>query len=766
VLKGGLKKMKKLFRKAVTVLGSTALIGATVAMAAAASYPMPFTSNTAIVVGANAAPSDNIAAASIASNLDANAATTGTTTITTDGDSYKFEKTSTKFHLGDSITDMKTDLDEDEMPVLLNDGTYTDEDNDDFDYTQKITMASGLTLGMFDDNDYKTDSPTVGIKLSSGANVLTYTLEFSEQPTFAKLDGTDLTMMGRDYYVLDDATADQITLLDSASDALISEGETVSVSAGGKTYSVGTEFVGELTVKLNVNGEITKALAAGDTYKLKDGSYLGLKEILYSAKDTGISKVEFSIGNGKLVIKNGAEVEMNEDSIDGLTAVITNDTTELVSIALTWATDDEVFITDDSVVTMPGFGAVALSFTGLEYPEEETIEVSYDGEDSLMLANFPLKDSTEDINLLYSNSTIPSAFMGLGKDSDEQLVTGATSLVFDGDTDAYFVASWTDGRDAESYLMRANNFKTDNSVDKVTFQYKKDGSWTDAKTDRKETDTVSLGNVEFTVGAVDRINKNVSITKVGDTSFDVVYSAEGMKVLLPIDSVTDGGANINISSGAETSYKIQMFEEDKDGDIAEGNIINVTGTIASEKVTVSTVAGMGGSDSEIGESDIFRNFVYSALATEMLWDKSGSDQNSVKLIYHGEEVPAGVYITSADAISSGGDAGVMTVKDVEVSTVAGKNLVVVGGSAINSVAAELLGGAYSEAMFTSATGVGAGEFLIQSFDRSGKTALLVAGYNAADTEKAVTYLLNNDVDTTVGTKMKGTSATEATVVTA
>jgi len=69
-------------------------------------------------------------------------------------------------------------------------------------------------------------------------------------------------------------------------------------------------------------------------------------------------------------------------------------------------------------------------------------------------------------------------------------------------------------------------------------------------------------------------------------------------------------------------------------------------------------------------------------------------------------------------------------------------------------------------MFTSATGVGAGEFLIQSFDRAGKTALLVAGYNAADTEKAVTYLLNNDVDTTVGNKMKGTSATEATVVTA
>jgi NhaP-type Na+/H+ or K+/H+ antiporter len=65
--------MKKLMRKAITVLGSAALIGMTVGSAMAAAYPAPFTSNTAIVVGANAAPSDNIAASNIASNLDASA---------------------------------------------------------------------------------------------------------------------------------------------------------------------------------------------------------------------------------------------------------------------------------------------------------------------------------------------------------------------------------------------------------------------------------------------------------------------------------------------------------------------------------------------------------------------------------------------------------------------------------------------------------------------------------------------------------------------
>jgi hypothetical protein len=758
--------MKKLFRKAITVLGGAALIGSTVGIAAAASYPEPFTSNTAIVVGANAALSDNLAATNIAADLDANAVTTGTTTISTDGDSYKFEKTSTKLHLGDSITSIKTDLDEDEMPVLLNDGTYTDSDNDEFDFTQKITMTSA-SLSMFDDNDYSSDDPSVGIKYNSGDTVLTYELEFTDLPLIADMDSTDLTIMGKEYYVLD-AAYNQLTLLDAASDAIVAEGETSTITAGGKTYTVSIEYVADGSTKLNVNGEITNTLAPGETYKLDDGSYLGLKEVLYSAKDTGISKVEFSIGNGKLILgDDGDTVQMNEDNVDGVTSTITNSTTSMEKVSITWATDDEEFVADDSVVTMPGFEAVSLSFTGLEYPTEEVVELAAEGDESLVLKNFPLKDSTEDINLLYTSGG--AGFVGLGKDSDEQLVTGTTSISFDGDTDSYFVASWTDGRDAESYLMRATNFKIDDSVNKTSFQYMKDGSWTDVKTDRKATDEFSLGNVELTVGAINKVDKTVAVTNAStQTSFDTLYSAEGLKVMLPLDSLTSTTSPyINLSAAtAPTSYVVKFVEEDKDGDIAQGDAFNATATVASSKVTVGTVYGEAGA-AEIGDTDVYRDFIYSALATEILHDRSDSDQKSVKFMYHGDEVEAGVYLTSADAVMMDGeDAGVMTVKDSEVSTVSGKNLVVVGGSAINSVAAELLGGAYSEAMFTSATGVGAGEFLIQSFDRAGKTALLVAGYNAADTEKAATYLLNNDVDTTVGTKMKGTSATEATVVTA
>ena len=749
----------------MTIVGSAAMIGMTVGAAMAASYTDTFaSSNTAIVVGANAAPSDNInGAALIAADLKANAGSTGTTTISTDGDYYKFEKTSTKFHLGDAITAVvSSDLDEDQMPVLLEDGVYTDDDNDEFDFTQKIAINSGVTLSMFDDNDYKVDEPSIGIKLASSADVLTYTLEFSEEPLISDMPTTDLTIMGKDYYVLA-ATATKLTLLDSAADAIVAEGETTTITAGGKTYTVSIEFVDTNSAKLNVNGEITNDIAAAETYKLDDGAYLGMKEILYSAKDTGISKVEFSIGNGKLVLENGYDVEMNEDSINGLTSTITNNSLSLTSVAIDWNTEDEVFITEDSVATMPGFEAVSLAFGGLNYPAEESIEIGYDGSEGLVLSSFPLKDSVEDINLLYSNST-GTSFIGIGKDAENKLVTGTTTVTFDGDDTSYFVASWTDGRDSESYLMRATSFTDDgNGVNKTTFQYKSDGSWIDAKVDRKPTDTFAVGNVELTVGAINKVGKSVVITNnSAATNFNTLYSEEGLKIILPTTTSTNLGY-INFTATPAT-YIVQAVEEDQDGDVAQGDQINVTAGFTSAKVTVSSVAttATDATAAEIGSTDVLRDFTYSALATEILLDQGG-DQDFVTLIYHGDEVAADVIITSSDAVTTTGDAGVMTVTDDEVSTVAGKNLIVVGGSAINAVAAELLGGTFSEAAFTSATGVAAGEFLIQSFPRSGKTALLVAGYNAADTEKAVTYLLNEDY--TVGTKIKGTSATDATVVT-
>ena len=102
----------------------------------------------------------------------------------------------------------------------------------------------------------------------------------------------------------------------------------------------------------------------------------------------------------------------------------------------------------------------------------------------------------------------------------------------------------------------------------------------------------------------------------------------------------------------------------------------------------------------------------------------------------------------------------MLVKDTEISSVSTKNLIVVGGSCINSAAATLVGGAKCGAAWTTATGVGTGEFLIKGYATSSltsKVALLVAGYEATDTAKAATYLTTSTVDTSK--EYKGTTST-------
>ncbi|MEK6933682.1 MAG: hypothetical protein AABW75_02280 [Nanoarchaeota archaeon] len=158
-------------------------------------------------------------------------------------------------------------------------------------------------------------------------------------------------------------------------------------------------------------------------------------------------------------------------------------------------------------------------------------------------------------------------------------------------------------------------------------------------------------------------------------------------------------------------------------------------------------------------------------------ERDTSDNNRITLQYPDTQsiadvlftAPEATVDTSSDGTTSTGtgikELGSVTVSDSEAASVSDKNLIVVGGSCVNSVAASLLGGALCGADFESKTGVGAGSFLIQTFDRSGgKVATLVAGYNAGDTTNAAKYLTTQKLDVEkAGTKYKGTSATEATM---
>ena len=799
--------MKLNFKKISAIAASTLLAGMSVGLAAAANYPAPFVNsagaaNVAVVYGTGAGVSslDLVQAGNIQTSL-ASSVKGGTTTI--DGESFKFEKTSTKFHLGDNITSVVSSaLDDDQLPTLLESGKYIDNDNDEIDYTQKIVIGAANQLSMFEDNDYVADQPTLGFRIPSGQNVLTYTLTFEDSLLASDMPTTNLPLMNKNYYVLSN-TSTTLTLLDSATEAVLAEGD-APVTIGGKTVFI--DFISSTEVKLNVDGEVTNSLAELQTFKLNDGTYVGIKDITAQDYQGGVKKVEFSVGNGKLKITNAAEVQINDQTVSGLVGTYAPDGTSgvLSSISLAWAADDDLFVTEDGSITMPGFEAVSLSYGGLTYPSEETIEVTKGGDLYATLENFPLKDGEADINFLYA--TTAGAFAGIGKDASHRLITaaGTANLTFDKDTDDYFVISWSDGSDAESYLARLSNFVLDGSTNKTDLEYYVDGAWTTKKAGAKDSDVISLGNAEVTIYEIDRSGKNAIVGAGTNVDFHTLYSKEGATVYLPWQNST--AVNINGTSYATaaiacatltfglgelytgtlsynsshtpsttarcaTSFPLIFYEEDQTENKYSGDWVNMSigwDSSSTAVVEVSSIATSNGdaTSTEIGSTDVWRDFTYSALATEILYNKPSGSQKSVKLIYHGDEVAANVYITPSDAVTTTGALGDVLVKDSEVSSVASKNLVIVGGSCINSAAATALGGAYCGDAFTAATGVSAGEFLIKGVQdkfATGKLALVVAGYEAADTVNAATYLTKKVVDTSK--EYKGTSATEATLVT-
>lgn len=148
--------------------------------------------------------------------------------------------------------------------------------------------------------------------------------------------------------------------------------------------------------------------------------------------------------------------------------------------------------------------------------------------------------------------------------------------------------------------------------------------------------------------------------------------------------------------------------------------------------------------------------------TIVTYDASDSDQTKATISYPDEQIFAQIYMAENSAsitpgsVSGGGGGQILIVKDSEVSSVAGKNLVVVGGSCINTVAAKILGSdsPLCTSDFTAKTNTGEGQYIIKSVKSpysDNKVAMLVAGYEAADTVNAVKKVMEG-VDSDAGTE--------------
>ena len=746
--------MKINFRKISAIAASALMTGMTMGVAAAANYPAPFVSggsaNVAVVYGTGAGVSDLdfVQAGNIQKSL-AESVTGGSVTVE-GGESFVLEKTSSKFHFGDSLTGIYSVLDDGELEEFLADGTYKDGDIKE-DYEQTITLES-KNLGLFSVKDYKNKEPTFGFQWANGDQILTYEITFDNEIPWADLAETDLPIMDKTFYVIS-AKQGEIVMLDSAEKLVVSEGD--STTLAGKTVSI--EYIDTGKVKFNVDGEITKTLGNHEYAELDDGSYIVANDIMYASKESGVSKVEFSIGAGQIVLTDGAEVEINDDALDGVEAVFSG-TTGLTTLAFEWSADGKTFLTEENALTMPApFDSIKLVFNGLNFPSSaETIALEPGETLTLAMENYELPlmwwDGSsallgeEDYLLklaVANNATVYN--------SSAVALTGGIEVKVD--NRMLVTAFDTDLADIETLYLEvtALDYKTDSSFT-VTLKDLLSGK---TVTFKDKLDSEEVGDIEITLAGVNSENAYFKFTGTG-LNYNYAVSETGMLVVLPTDV-----SSVNES----TSATITFTEQDKDGDVGDGASITANVVATTDDTLHVNGHSLTGDDVEESE-DVMIAHQASDLASKVIWDTS-EDDNEFEIQYYGQEVTAQVMVVGGDATISEGEStlGNILVKDSEVSSVATKNLIVVGGSCINSAAAALVGGTKCGAAWTEATGIGTGQFLIKGYEDSTITtglALLVAGYEAEDTVKATTYLTNKVVDTSKA--YRGTTSTETAVV--
>jgi len=787
------------FKKIISVLASAVMLSSTIGFAAAANYPEPFvsggTAGGAVVYGANAATTDVIAAIDMQANLQGLVTSgSGTTSSSTSGESVLFETGTNKLNIGNNLTEIKTvSITDTDLPTVLADGTYSNADSEDFDYEQKIDVSDDLEFAHWADSNYNSKKPTLGVKIEKNDLILNYTLDFVKSAEDDTASGDDLDdfedttigILGKNYDIVtavNTSGTTKLTLMGGAEKDTLSLNDVKDYTVDGKSYNVGLTYVDSNGYcRFNVDGTLTNKILKGGTAKLSDGTYIGVADYDYSTGAvTEIMNCKFYLGADKIVLEDGKEVEINDEDVDDL-RVYWDETDgspfKINKMTLEWKAHADTFITEDSEAVMPGFSSVKLTAGGLIAPTGELIKVRGSSNDDVDLT-VTLKSGETTIQLLGSNGT--GGFDTIGGFDDNQGLatvaghTAATQITYNAsggaNGDQYFVATYLNGADGSSYLVEVSDTDETDGVD-----FKDVISGTKLAENIKNTTSFTLGDATFYLeGFIE--DEWVKINATGtNTYMDRLVTDKGLVIYLPINNAASTTSpNINLSATNLTtnpypsSYIIWMEEEDKDGNLAAttGDDINVTvshTTSNNVQAQISVTADnifSGGTDFEDPDDDnLYIGYTESDLGTKVVYD-ADPDEDTVDITYFGEQVYGSVFIAESGAVvtpgststSAGGQ--ILVVKDNQISSVSDKNLIVVGGSCINTVAAKILGSdvPLCESAFTGATSVGAGQYIIKTVAspyNADKVAMLVAGYNAADTTNAVAKALegvSSDVD--------------------
>ncbi|MEK6894062.1 MAG: hypothetical protein AABX10_01215 [Nanoarchaeota archaeon] len=875
--------MKFNFRKITSAMASTAMLGLTVATAAAANFPAPFVQNgnadVAIVYG----NSLDLSAVTDISTALSSALSSGSSGAPASTEAYELFTSSTPIQLNNSLSSVRSSVTDSNLPTVLGEVEFSG--NVEAEASFKIVLGSNPRV-MFAKEPSSSFDPSAGLLYGTTAATYLYnsTVTFDEAVNFtdSESEGQEITLFGQKFTVSSATSTTKLILFKSAETLFLSVGSTSSVPSQtveveGETYTI--ELVAASDTSATV--KVTNSAGQSDQKEINEAAskkIMGVEVAVNTADEstaTNIIQAEILVGANRLTFQDGSEVKVGTDetAIDGTQVDFETSGTypgNLTKLTVQVFADDgsEDFIKKGDEFVDPVFGSFRLVFddltADLESDEREDIVVKPSGTDTGSITFTSWEGETlsdwEWLNNRSSGRT--GVWLGDGNDWELEVAemaqvnqSGSTVL---GNQDEGVLIELTDIQNgttgfADDYIEVRNlvtgatkrgdatsegSGTIDIAGNSYTFSYIKNPSsdggqfvrfnqpdstgtnmilWPTIETSKGanlafyEPITINLTAWDGTNGL---LGSNVvvpdgdgytnvalasasglhnftvasSATAINTTAADGVSSLTTTVGTLTLNFTSTGVINQTkvyvMDSGAVISRPaIILFEEKDEADVYNTLIVETSGAGVSDNgVSVSEASFSWNSDNDMkgnaygstGLQTEANDKIYQKMdqwGTMVETDQSDSDQYIMTISYPEVQTTAMIYIDSLAEGSTSGSLGNVRVMDTELASsgMSGKNLIVVGGSCVNSAASTLLSNAGCGASWTAATGAGSGEWIIQTFANpwaSSKIATLVAGWEQGDTANAATYLTTQEPVTNVGQKLTGTTATAATSVAA
>jgi hypothetical protein len=805
-------EVKKVMKKVVALSAGAAMVGTTLMGAMAASladYPAPFVQdgkfNGYIVVGDNAKAEDVIGATDIIASLQYQMKTTkqvstgtGTSSVTVEGDSWQVGTSTKKLELSEDSTKKETimnvtsSIDATDLNALAS-GSITPQGKSEAKYDQFLNFhdtTTGYVLYTESDNDITADF----LYFPTGTEIATYEMQFktaleSDVDASGNLEdmiNKKLTIMGVEYTITSATNAAEnatkITLMGGAVNDILEEGQTKSYSVGGKDYEITVSYVATSSAKFTVNGEVSDSLAEGSTYKLSDGTEIGVIDILAQNLAGETDKVEFNLGANKIVLEDTSvevdgtgeqSLEVNGEDMDYAKVMIdaedsatvsTSGTIKISNIWVNITAEDTLYVPAggklSAQLTEPGAlisGNWDIEYLGLSESDTEEIKIDsssnakhelqfVDGDGNKVTMPLTYASGASNLRLGDSNANLSLNESYPLKRNDYFVLTYETTADVTG-------KSWVmqyKGADASSNSNPEIRFKNIGTGEEIKRSYTATAGTTADASIRIGGQTFNVWNatgdttanfdILVDMDADGKSGINDLLAGLNDTTVEPLYTNSGAMIVF-------GGDQASVDAAQTMALTISTPDADDYDNLGPTNlVVNLTAD-SNTRVQVARISGPA-LITPADEDNV--EYGYNSLGAFITRSTPTSGPSELTIAYPKAQRLPQVFITSGEtsstASSSGGTVETQEIVKIDVgaavlaSEVAGEetdnNLILVGGPCANAAASVAMGNPEN-----CAEGFEAGKAMIKLYTHAnGKVALLVAGDQAMDTRGACQYV--------------------------